>query len=297
MKKVKDPTKRHIILWYRPRRDKPGEWRISPTGLKLLVGFFIVVVLAVILGSVTYTSMLRRALESDRLAADNERMRQELLRVDQMAEELRELQNFAQNLRRSLTEGDDIQRILQARQEVHREIPRDILEPAWVPVEGRDVSRDTEVTAPITASLEFGQGQMNLPQRWPVEGFITRGFHYSSVDPIHSHTGLDIAVPRGTPIRAVADGVVLTADWSARLGHRVILDHGGGVFSVYGHNEMLLVLPQQVVRAGTPIALSGNSGISTAPHLHFEMWVNGRAIDPNALLPNLGADDGREQAG
>ncbi|GBE29194.1 murein hydrolase activator EnvC precursor [bacterium BMS3Bbin04] len=130
-----------------------------------------------------------------------------------------------------------------------------------------------------------------MPDRWPLDGIITRGFEFSQIDPEDSHKGIDLAAPRGTPVRSIASGTVISADWTPRYGNRVMVDHGGGMISVYGHNELLLVDAGDRVDSGSPIALSGNSGISTAPHLHLEIWLNGRAVDPRALLPQRGEHD------
>ncbi|HEB83611.1 MAG TPA: hypothetical protein ENI92_01280 [Bacteroidetes bacterium] len=288
---------RHMILWYRPGKDRPRQVSLGAGMLRVLAGFVILIAIALILETVFYASLARRAIEQHRLAKENAELRRELARVDQLESELRELQRFGYQVKRSLTEGADLDRILKARKAaVGEALPRGRAVSPWTPNSG---TGEEDLIAEAFEGVRLGAlwRVANLPDRWPVVGFLTRGFEISAVDPAHSHTGLDIAVPRGTPVRAVADGVVVAADWSSRLGNRVILDHGGGVLSIYGHNEMLLVRPQDRVKAGSPIALSGTSGISTAPHLHFEIWVDGRAVDPRALLPERGEDYGLRKKG
>ncbi|HEX2912060.1 MAG TPA: peptidoglycan DD-metalloendopeptidase family protein [Chloroflexia bacterium] len=95
------------------------------------------------------------------------------------------------------------------------------------------------------------------------------------------HTGIDIAVPEGTPVHATADGVVEYAgDGRGGYGNVVFIDHAGGYTTIYGHNSRLLVKPGQVVHTGDVIALSGSTGYSTGPHVHYEIRYNGQAIDP-----------------
>jgi len=94
------------------------------------------------------------------------------------------------------------------------------------------------------------------------------------------HTGIDIGVPQGSPVIAVLDGVVRYAGELGGYGRTVILDHGNGITTLYAHNSELKVKKNDVVRAGSLIAYSGSTGRSTGPHLHFEVRVNGRPVDP-----------------
>ena len=100
------------------------------------------------------------------------------------------------------------------------------------------------------------------------------------------HTGIDIAVPEGTPVRATADGVVEYAgDGRGGYGNVVYIDHPGGFITIYGHNSRLLVRAGQSVKAGDIIALSGNTGYSTGPHVHYEIRYGTRLVDPAPFMP------------
>lgn len=94
------------------------------------------------------------------------------------------------------------------------------------------------------------------------------------------HKGTDIPIPEGTPVHAAGDGTVTSAHFSSTAGNMVIIQHANGVLTKYFHNSRLLVSAGDTVTAGQVIALSGNTGNSTGPHLHFEFWVNGRVVDP-----------------
>jgi len=101
----------------------------------------------------------------------------------------------------------------------------------------------------------------------------------------HFHTGLDYGLPRGTPVGAAAAGRVLAAGWDpSGFGNRVLIDHGHGLQTLYGHLERVLVKPGQVVAAGQEIGLSGNTGNSTGPHLHFGVRFEGIWVNPTACL-------------
>lgn len=123
---------------------------------------------------------------------------------------------------------------------------------------------------------------------WPVRGPISSPFG-PRIHPIYGipsfHTGIDIAVPEGTPVRAAAAGVVTFSGWEEGFGLLVVIDHGNGYESYYGHLSKLLVSAGQTVAQGETIALSGNTGLSTGPHLHFEVRYFGSPMDPRPLLP------------
>ena len=118
---------------------------------------------------------------------------------------------------------------------------------------------------------------------WPARGAFTSGFGLRR-HPIfrirRMHTGVDIAAPRGAPVQAAADGRVIYTGWFGGYGKIVILDHGGGVSTLYAHLSQILTEEGRAVRQGQVIGRVGSTGYSTGPHVHFEVRVNGRPIDP-----------------
>jgi murein DD-endopeptidase MepM/ murein hydrolase activator NlpD len=126
----------------------------------------------------------------------------------------------------------------------------------------------------------------SIPSSWPVRGYVTRGFSIAEgeKDPNY-HPGIDIAVDRGTPVRAAASGYVIEAGWDNIYGHYVWIDHGYGIKTLYGHNDRLVVIKDERVGRGQTIAYSGNTGKSTAPHLHFAVLQNNVPVDPMKYLP------------
>ncbi len=99
------------------------------------------------------------------------------------------------------------------------------------------------------------------------------------------HSGIDLAVPTGTSVRAALPGTVTVAKYSSSYGYYVMIDHGGGLATLYAHNSKLLVKAGDTVQAGDAVSLSGSTGRSTGPHLHFEVRVNGERTDPRSYLP------------
>ena len=124
----------------------------------------------------------------------------------------------------------------------------------------------------------------NIPTYPPVNGYVTRGLLLHELDLQVNHEGVDIAAPTGDMVSASAAGLVVLSRWTEDLGYMIILSHGDGYFTLYGHNRTNLVSPRQWVERGQPIGLVGDTGISQGPHLHFEIWKDGRAIDPRLFI-------------
>lgn len=127
----------------------------------------------------------------------------------------------------------------------------------------------------------------DAPSIWPVEGRIASGFGVRE-DPINGegafHTGVDIDAPYGTPVRAAADGDATGASMGAGYGRQVVLDHGHGVITVYGHLSAIAVIPGQHVTRGEVIGYVGQSGRATGPHLHYEVRVSNVPVNPHKYL-------------
>lgn len=131
--------------------------------------------------------------------------------------------------------------------------------------------------------LSLGTGRLI----WPARGRITSPFGYRYHPILRKrkyHSGLDIAVPSGTPVLAADAGVVILSSWNGGYGYCVIIDHGQGVSTLYGHNSALLVRAGATVTKGQQISRSGSTGLSTGPHLHFEVRKNGVPVDPLSFL-------------
>jgi murein DD-endopeptidase MepM/ murein hydrolase activator NlpD len=117
---------------------------------------------------------------------------------------------------------------------------------------------------------------------WPTQGTVTSGFGYRWGA---LHAGIDIANNQGTPVRAAKAGTVILAGWNGGYGNCIVIDHGGGFSTLYGHNVRLRVSEGQRVSQGDLIADMGSTGNSTGPHSHFETRVNGNPQDPMRYLP------------
>jgi murein DD-endopeptidase MepM/ murein hydrolase activator NlpD len=148
--------------------------------------------------------------------------------------------------------------------------------------EGMPANRDSVRAAPAAEEPDDST-QASLPRGWPLaaRGFVTQ----EPVIPAPGHTGLDVAVAAGTRILASASGVVEVAGEDPVYGRYVRIAHPGGYETLYGHASRVLVKAHQRVSEREAIALSGSTGVSTAPHLHFEVRKNGIPVDPRTLVP------------
>ncbi len=146
---------------------------------------------------------------------------------------------------------------------------------------------------------ESGQAQENkkmarntdtlatTPSIWPVSGAVTSGFGWRNSpweDGSEFHPGIDIAAGIGTPVVATADGEVEKTGWSGGYGNIVQINHGNGIETIYGHNSRIAVSVGQSVKKGQVISYAGSTGRSTGPHVHYEVRVNGTAVDPIKFL-------------
>ncbi len=123
---------------------------------------------------------------------------------------------------------------------------------------------------------------------WPVMGRISSSYGWR-IHPISNerefHKGVDIAVPNGSKIRAVAGGRVIQSGWINGFGKTIVIDHGQGIKTLYGHNSRIMVPAGRRIKIGQVIALAGSTGASTGSHLHFGLFVKGKSVNPAKYLP------------
>lgn len=114
----------------------------------------------------------------------------------------------------------------------------------------------------------------------PISGVVSNGF-----DQTTDHFGVDILAPHDTPVKAIWDGHVITADWTLETGYTIGIQHSNDMVSFYKHNASLLKRNGAFVRAGEAVAIIGNTGkLTSGPHLHFELWLQGRPVDPTHYI-------------
>jgi murein DD-endopeptidase MepM/ murein hydrolase activator NlpD len=228
--------------------------RVSYRWIKVGMWLAGAVVVVAVLAILSYGRVASRAARVAFLERENEKLVAENAKVDAIAQNLERTERAYAQIR----------------------------EMAGLPPVDRDPSpAGSREGGGAKASLTASTAPDSVPAGWPLalKGFKTAG--YSGPQ---GHPGLDIAVPVHTPVLATARGTVAAAESDPVYGHYVVLGHGGGLETMYGHNALLLVEAGEHVTRGQPIAYSGNSGRSTAPHLHYEIRREGRAVDPAPFL-------------
>lgn len=170
----------------------------------------------------------------------------------------------------------------------HLLVPGGRPRPRSIQVATRSGTEERRPAIALAAQTEAGSAPSSGGWLWPLRGEITDGFGWR-IHPVtgarNFHEGIDIGVPEGTPIAASRSGKVTIAEWYGGYGLTVRVDHGGGLVSRYSHNSALLVKVGEAVSAGQIIARSGNTGVSTGPHLDFGIYRNGIPFDPMTVLP------------
>lgn len=279
-------------------------------GHKVLTG--ILVLVGLILASAAffaggYTYYRHQVLESESLKQELAQFQlqkaQMAFRLEQLQEDFSRTDRFAAHLEKQLTEP---KKVLTAQgpideSEWHASLEQNSFKPvslAWKsPLSSLSTSElleDLEELEKKAGNLEknvhkafmASQDQylpwIALPTLWPTRGWITgefgdrRGNHNRG----HWHEGIDIAAPIGTAIVAPADGMVVFAGYRQGYGQAIIVDHGYGMSTLYGHCSQMYVNEGTQIKRGMLIATVGNTGRSTGPHLHYEVHVDGAPVDP-----------------
>jgi len=131
----------------------------------------------------------------------------------------------------------------------------------------------------------------NIPSIAPIQGYVSQRMGNKFSITQQKHGGIDIVAKEGAPIKASASGMVVFSGWTYEMGNLIIIHHGDGYFTHYGHNQINLKSKLDLVNKGEVIGLVGNTGISTGPHLHFEIWKNKQSIDPLIYFPEYDKTD------
>lgn len=232
-------------------------FQISYRRLKLLLGVAMGLILVVCVFLALWFPALTQAARVPALERELAELEKERARVAELAQTLAEVE----------AQYERVRQLLGADAPVGGEAPTlPPLQEVATPPAGADTA--VQLT-----------GQLSI---WPLagRGFITRGIDASR----NGHPGLDIAVPLNTEVRSAGDGVVTATAEDAVYGRYVLIDHGGGLESLYAHLARSYVKQGERVRAAQVIALSGSTGRSTAPHLHFEVRKDGTPVDPLTQL-------------
>jgi murein DD-endopeptidase MepM/ murein hydrolase activator NlpD len=239
--------------------------------IRVIVAVLVILTIVFVFGAVTYSRLLSRAALVDDLQMENQILRDYTERVHKLERDLK----------------------------TNRLLLRKMMELAGIDDAPYGASEDSAMMlgsamgsydpgASLQSSASDGAtrnlAEQTTPDGIPMQGYLSRGYAPSESSGVRMHLGIDIAAKEGTPVYATASGKVEFAGWDEALGNLIIIDHMDEYKTHYGHNRAMLVSVGEKVNKGELIALSGNSGNSSAPHLHYEIRKNGEPIDPATLI-------------
>ncbi len=259
----------------------------KPKSLKFKLSFFLTRVIVGVLGfllvfivvlSILHGRLLYQVIAGKSLKQENESLKRYNAKVVELEKELQDYKRFVQRVAQlagveypgqseiqlayypERMESPDKRAIYPSTEKEEKKIPS----PDSIPAQSDSLRR--------------------IPIGAPIEGWITRGFSMNIYGFGGEHPGVDFAAKTGTEVKATADGMVVFANWDDIYGNLVAINHGNGYVTYYGHNSKILVNVGDAIRRDEVIALSGNTGRSSAPHLHYEIRKDEVPIDPESFL-------------
>ena len=230
-------------------------WRMRRWLLYLLVGGVTTILVGILVFFVFYGKIVARAATTEKVMAENEALLRYRYKVQLLEKNLDEARDFVSRL--ATLAGVDV---------TLPELPDDSTLFAQL---------DDHAQAVVAHSYN---ADWSTPSGLPARGFITQDFEPEENE--HYHPGIDIACAVGTPVLATGAGIVLYTGYDSTYGNILVIKHDDSTTTVYGHNDTVLVEQGQHVMAGSRVALSGNTGKSTAPHVHYEVRINDQPINP-----------------
>jgi murein DD-endopeptidase MepM/ murein hydrolase activator NlpD len=265
----------------------------------MILGLLGILIIVLIILSVFYGKVIYGGISDKLLRQENERLKKYNAKVVELEKELQEYRSFA----RRVAELAGIEYPFSPNPQKRETNLALLREDTTALNKGRILSslENTETGSKLPERSQFvgeKKGQTDsdslrrIPKGQPIDGWITKGFSLNEYAFGGEHTGIDFAAKEGTKVKVTADGTVSFVGWDDVYGNLVMVDHKNGYVTYYGHNSKILVNSGNFVRKGEVIALSGNSGRSSAPHLHYEIRKvenpaaggNGIPINPTDFL-------------
>lgn len=285
---MKSRRHRHISVLLVPDGNaEPYSFRLSMSMVKFILVFGMILVIHVLAGGFAYYKWYAIATENSELVDNNIRLLKDNKRIFQLEQQVLAWKDKQSKLLEALGVKNSAGASYSAG-EMQAARNFDFTPEKSNQVEIKRQTRnslqnDSRIRVKSNKS-RMNEYLPNLPTALPVEqGYRTDGFapHWLYGK---RHFGIDIAGERGAQIRAAGNGVVIFAGYTSILGNLVIISHGDEIFSFYGHNSSLLVSERAYVKKNDPIATLGDTGESTGPHLHFEIWQGGKPVDPSEYV-------------
>jgi len=275
MKKLMNALKsgRYFNFLIFPDQGAGVRFRVSRALVFFLLGVSSLGLVMLVLFIASLAEMTYKAFLAESLLDENQRLRSYNARVLEMERELGDYRDLATRVAQ-LAGVEKVSFERGPRLDMGMVLSQDAL----VQAEGK---------APFLPSDESQQpieGEGRIPYGLPLDGWISKEFIQDPKALGGPHPGIDIAAPEGREVKVTAPGVVRLAGWDDYYGNLIVVEHQNGYETYYGHNSKLVASVGEEVKRGQVIALSGNTGRSTAPHLHYEIRKDGESLNPRDYL-------------
>lgn len=269
---------------------EPYSFRIRKSLVKVLYVLGVLLLIHVIVGGIFYAKYIKLSGVNKKLVSYNEHLQEDNKRVIVLSDKFYALEKEYEKVKSLLGVEPGVD--LASNDHVRQKKPKlfDNIVPAvktGLSATNHTFSENTKRFFLSPRKSKVHQYADNVPTLLPVQGFLTQGYYKNGWFGAKNHTGIDIVAKTGSVIRAAGSGTIIFASWTYDLGNLIIIDHGDGMLSYYGHNQRILKPEKSFVKKGEPIALLGNTGRSTGPHLHFEIWKDGNPVNPKDYLVAL----------
>lgn len=270
-------------------KDEPTAFNVSLRRLRLLKVAAVFLVLHLIGGLVFYFQYYRLTKKHATLVAVNQQLEENSVRLNKLSSDFQSLEANQEKIRKALGFGN----LSGNRATPEIIIPEEAAAVSYMPAyEDRRSERQVDAAQQLRERHNFLKSSTstlhdyytNVPTFLPVDGILSTDYENRTYSGPLQHRGIDIAADKGKVIRAAADGVVIFSGWTYDLGNLMIIYHGSGFYTYYGHAQQLLMPRGSIAKKGEAIGLLGNTGISSAPHLHYEIWKDGVSLDPKEFI-------------
>ncbi len=233
----------------------------------LLVILMVVLLIGLVFVGMTYTRLAFLSAETSKLSSENETLRIENQKINEIESELARLDE----VRREIEAWAGL--VTEQAQATDPEVFTPVIASLWPRRYTYAIMRPFYVEKPV-----YPRGMLRPASGWISRGYLLEGGAGGS------HHGIDIAASKGTPVRAALEGRVMAAGWDDIYGNLIVIEHSDSLTTIYGHNEKIWVKEGEYVTKGQVIASVGSTGRSTAPHLHFEILLDDKPVDPQLYV-------------
>jgi murein DD-endopeptidase MepM/ murein hydrolase activator NlpD len=255
---IKLKNKYHLVIMNDDTLEKKFSFKLTPMNVFVTIGTSIILLIFGTTYIIAFTP-LREYIPGYADVSVTENVRKLVKKIDILEKDVKTKDLYIQNIKNIIQD----------------------INPNNNPKPNENVKEQNNTnTIKIEQTSNITKGTNNSFFFTPVNGIIVNSFNVKA-----KHYGVDIVAPKDQFIKATLDGMVILSTWTLETGNIIAIQHNNNTISIYKHNSRLLKKEGEFVKAGTPIAIIGNSGeLTSGPHLHFEIWTNGIPINPKEII-------------